>query len=69
MKCCMRAINKNRNESSFMQYLPFFWPVWQSKACVEPKLGQGQLQSQKPSLVRPVTKYIHQLISDKHVYE
>ena len=35
------------NKSSFSQYLPLFWPVWQSRAAVEPNsnLSQNNLSS------------------------
>ena len=29
----------SRNEGSFLQYLPLFWPVWQSRAALEHNLS------------------------------
>ena len=42
---CLSLIQDNktsRNESSFLQYLPLFWPVWQSRAAVEHNLSLSQ---------------------------
>ena len=32
----------SRNESSFLRYLPLFWPVWQSRAVIEHNLSLSQ---------------------------
>ena len=32
----------NRKNSSFLQYLSLFWPVWQSRAAVEPNSSLSQ---------------------------
>ena len=32
----------SRNKSSFLQYLPLFWPIQQLKASIEPKLSLSQ---------------------------
>ena len=33
---------ENRNKSSYSQYLPLFWPFWQSRAAAEPHLSLSQ---------------------------
>ena len=35
-------IETSSNKSSFLQYLPLFWPVLQSRAAVEPNLSLSQ---------------------------
>ena len=42
VSCNTKSYETNRNESSFLLYLPMFWSVWQLRAAVEHNLSLSQ---------------------------